>query len=429
MKQHNYPQLNETVYEELLPNGLKVFLIPKPDYTEISGYFATQFGGVDSDKKLNTSAGWQQALPGVAHFLEHRMFDAPQGQVFDLFSALGAQSNAYTSHENTVYYFTATDHARENILLLLDFVQGFRVSADKVENEKDIIIQELRMYADMPEQQLYRGLIENMYKDHPYRIDIGGTEDSVRATTKELLEACHRTFYHPSNMVLVVAGAFDVNQMIELIANNQSSKTFSSPLDYQLIPYQEPKEVVHEEGQKITSGRMIRQMIGYKLAPFNEQGKPLSRYMMSMHLLTELLFSRSGPYYEEWVNNGWITPSLQAFHEIDRGYNHIIISANILAQGKLVNAVNEVLSQPLSEKMAPIFERLKKQELGQLVRSLNQPSQFGRTYLANYLSGFDMFDDIEHLQNLRFEEMDALRASIISSPSSVFTLLPEGQSK
>ena len=186
MKTHNYPELNEIVIEEQLDNGLTVFLIPKPEFTEISGYFATRFGGVDSDKLLLTDKGWQQALPGVAHFLEHRMFDAPQGQVFDLFSALGAQSNAYTSYENTVYYFTATDHSLENVTLLLDFVQGFRVSADKVENEKDIIIQELRMYADMPEQQLYRGLIENMYANHPYRIDIGGTEESVRATTKEL---------------------------------------------------------------------------------------------------------------------------------------------------------------------------------------------------------------------------------------------------
>lgn len=426
MKTYNYPTLHETIYEETLANGLTVFLIPKPDYTEISGFFATKFGGVDSDKKLLTSEGWQPALPGVAHFLEHRMFDSEKGQVFDLFSALGAQANAYTSYENTVYYFTATDHALENIGLLLDFVQGFRVSEDKVNNEKDIIIQELRMYADMPEQQLYRGLVENMYAEHPYRIDIGGTEDSVRQTTKALLEACHRTFYHPSNMVLVVAGQFDVNIMMTFIRDNQAQKTIAPPLSFEKIPFKEPQEVLKVEDTKVANVRVPRLMMGYKMTPVSLKGKEESRYLLAMHLLGELMFSKSGPYYETWIKNGWMTPSLGAQHELDHGYNHLLIFAETFQPSMLQSAIRNALQSPLDKNLNPLFERLKKVELGNFLRVLNSPSRMARSYLTNYLSGYDMFDDLENLKSITFAELETYRQHIASSPSSVMILQGEG---
>lgn len=422
MKTTNYATLHETIIEETLPNGLIVFLIPKPDFTEVSGFFATRFGGVDSDKKLQTSSGWQQALPGVAHFLEHRMFDSEKGQVFDLFSVLGAQSNAYTSHENTVYYFTATDHASENVELLLDFVQGFRVSEEKVDNEKDIIVQELRMYADMPEQQLYRGLIENMYAEHPYRIDIGGTEASVRATTKALLEACHRTFYHPTNMVLVIAGQFDVDHLLTIIRTNQATKAILAPLPFEKIPFVESENVLKSTDQRVANVRVPRLMIGYKLKPISIKGKEESKYMLAMNLLGELLFSKSGPYYETWVKNGWMTPSLGAQHEIDQGYNHLLVFAETFQPLALQQAIRHAIETPLDDQIQPLFERLKKVELGSFLRTLNSPSRMARSYLTNYLSGFDMFDDLENLKLITFAELESYRQVIAQSPFSVMVL-------
>ena len=426
MKQHNYPNLHEVVYEFTCPNGLRVFLIPKPDYTEVSGFFATRFGGVDSDKSLHTANGLQQALPGVAHFLEHRMFDAPMGQVFDLFSALGAQSNAYTSNEHTVYYFTATDRAEENVELLLDFVQGFQVSEEKVTNEKDIIIQELRMYADMPEQQVYRHIIEQLYHEHPYRIDIGGTEASVRATTKAILEACHRTFYHPSNMVLVIAGSFDVHHLKDVIWNNQSKKTIADALPFEWIPYHEPADVVTSHVTLHSRNvRVPRFVVGYKMTPLGLTGNAESRYLMAIHLLNQLLFTRSGPYYQEWLQNGWMTPSLFAFHETDKTYNHFLVFAESTQPQILQAAIHQALNTPLHPEWEPLFLRLKKVELGNFMQTLNSPSKMARSFLTNYLSGFDLFADLENLKSIQYHELEAYRQSIVASPFSSFVLQPE----
>ena len=162
-------------------------------------------------------------------FLEHKMFEKEDGDVFQKFSEKGASANAFTSFTRTAYLFSSTDHVLENTKTLLDFVQQPYFTEQTVEKEKGIIGQEITMYDDQPDWRLYFGTIENMYKEHPVKIDIAGTIESINHITAEHLYECYNTFYHPSNMVLFVVGAVNPEEMMEFIKEDQAAKTFEEP--------------------------------------------------------------------------------------------------------------------------------------------------------------------------------------------------------
>lgn len=166
---------------------------------------------------------------GIAHFLEHKMFEEEDGDIFLRFSSLGASANAYTTFERTTYLFSCTENVEENLTTLLDFVQRPYFTDQNVEKEKGIIAQEIRMYDDDPEWRAYFGLLQGLYHRHPVRTEIAGTVESIQTITKELLYTCYETFYHPSNMALFVVGPVDPGRILSLVAENQAKKTFDPP--------------------------------------------------------------------------------------------------------------------------------------------------------------------------------------------------------
>lgn len=208
MNKHEYPNLGETLYEEVLPNGLSVLVAVKPGFRKNAAFFATRYGGADRRFKVNGE--WIDTPAGVAHFLEHKMFDMPDGRnVLSDFAALGASPNAFTGTGHTAYYFTGSENFMENLRLLLTYVSTPYYTEESVAKEQGIIGQEICMGEDSPGYAGYFQLLSALYDHHPIRENIAGSVESIAQITPETLYHCHSVFYHPSNMVLCCVGDVD----------------------------------------------------------------------------------------------------------------------------------------------------------------------------------------------------------------------------
>ena len=226
MEKIYYQTLKETLFHEKLENGLEVYLLPKIGFEKTYGLFSTRFGSIDTTFVPLGQKEMIKVEDGIAHFLEHKMFDMKNGDAADEFAKLGASSNAFTSSSRTAYLFSTTTNENDCVELLLDFVQSLNITDESVEKEKGIICQEIKMYDDDPDWRVYFGSIQNLYNLHPVAIDIAGSVETVNNTTKEMLETCYNTFYHPSNMMLFIVGNIDANKAISIIRSNQAKKDF-----------------------------------------------------------------------------------------------------------------------------------------------------------------------------------------------------------
>ena len=215
MIKHIYERIGETVYEETLENGLHVFVFPKPEFGKCYAFFATRYGGMDTRFQLDGQ--WLDTPMGIAHYLEHKMFDTPDGgNALQTLSATGASPNAFTSTAITGYHFECTDQFWENLKTLLTFVSVPYFTKESVEKEQGIIGQEIRMIEDQPGWQAYHLLLEAMYQHHPVRNSVAGSVESISHITAETLYHCHEAFYTPSNMVLCVAGNVDPEMVCQM---------------------------------------------------------------------------------------------------------------------------------------------------------------------------------------------------------------------
>lgn len=225
METKHFP-MGETVYQAQLKNGLQVVLLPKPGFAQTFVTFSTHYGSIDRTFRVGQEKDYTVVPDGIAHFLEHKMFESEQGDVFPQFSRYGASANAFTTFDLTSYLFSCTDNLKENLNLLLDFVQDPYFTDTNVEKEKGIIGQEIQMYNDNPDARVFYDLLKALYQEHPVRIEIAGTIDSIAKITKDTLYECYNTFYHPGNMVLFAVGGFDPETVFEWISANQDKKSF-----------------------------------------------------------------------------------------------------------------------------------------------------------------------------------------------------------
>ena len=214
MTRTEYPRLGETVLRETLPNGLRVCVVPKPGYRRKYAFFATRYGGVDMRFRLD--GVWHDTPAGIAHYLEHKMFDTADGSALQRLSQNGAEPNAFTANSMTAYYFDCTEHFEENLRILLSFVSTPYFTQESVDKERGIIAQEIRMTEDTPDWRVYKNLLGCLYERSPVRVPIAGTVESIAQITPETLYACHKAFYAPSNMILCVVGDLEAEPVLAL---------------------------------------------------------------------------------------------------------------------------------------------------------------------------------------------------------------------
>lgn len=244
MKTINLKKIGLTIYNEKLENGLDVYLIPNKNLNDMYAVFLTRYGSINSEFIPIGEQKMIKVPSGIAHFLEHKLFEQKDGiHPFKFLSKSGANVNAYTNYFNTAYHFSGGNNNIENLKYLLDFVQDPYFTDANVKKEKGIIEQELLMYEDMPESKIVDKTFENLFHTNPVRIPIGGTVESIKKITKEELYTCYNTYYHPSNMALIVSGNFNENEVLEVVKENQDKKEFKEAKEIVNKKYEEEDTV------------------------------------------------------------------------------------------------------------------------------------------------------------------------------------------
>ena len=309
MNKVHFENLQETLYNEKLENGLDVYILPKRGFSKTFVTFTTKYGSIDRTFIPHGKNDEVTVPDGIAHFLEHKMFEKEDGDVFQEFSVLGGSANAFTSFTRTSYLFSATDKLYENTKVLLDFVQEPYFTEETVEKEKGIIGQEITMYDDQPDWRLYFGAIENMYHEHPVKIDIAGTIESIDKITAEHLYECYETFYHPSNMMLFVVGAVDPEEMMRFIKENQNQKSFDKAEEIVRNFPDEPDTAAIPERTLTMDVTKPKLSFGMKCTDTDVSGEEMLKRELASDLVLDVLFGRSSEFYANAYKNGLIDES------------------------------------------------------------------------------------------------------------------------
>ncbi|MEX1541093.1 M16 family metallopeptidase [Enterococcus sp. C62] len=427
MNKTEYDQINETLYHEVLPNGLTVYLLPKNDYHKTYGLFSTNYGSIDnefipygSDKKIKVP-------DGIAHFLEHKLFEKEDGDVFQLFGQQGASANAFTSFTKTSYLFSTTDQVEKNLTTLLDFVQAPYFTEETVNKEKGIIGQEIQMYEDDPNWRMFFCILNNLYPEHPLHIDIAGTVESIEAITADDLYTCYRTFYQPSNMVLFVVGKLEPEKLMELIRTNQNAKDFPPAQKIKRYFPDNNGDIIAKSSMRsaITRDKFVLGIKGLDVLP--AEGKELLRYKTALNLLFQLLLGNTSQNYLKMYNDGLIDDSFGFEFSLDREFHFADFSGDTDQPEKAAEKVKEILlhfeeDQELSEENLTL---LKKKMLGQYFQTLNSLEYIANQFTQSLFGDQTLFDLPEIIESIQLADVLKVGRSFIKEEAfSEFYMQP-----
>lgn len=406
MEKIYYQTLKETLYHEQMENGLQVYLLPKYGFEKTYGLFSTCFGSIDTSFVPIGQSNMVKVEDGIAHFLEHKMFDMKEGDASDKFASLGASSNAFTSSSRTAYLFSTTSHEQQCVELLLDFVQSLDITDESVEKEKGIICQEIKMYDDDPDWRVYFGSIENLYHIHPVKIDIAGTCKSVQQTYKDMLELCYQTFYHPSNMMLFVVGNINPEKMMSVIKNNQDHKSFMQANIIERMTYDEPKSVAVKEKIETMQVEMNKIIVSIKVNDVMNDAISKIKRELSFNILFDLLFSKSSPLYNEWLSKEIINESFSANFTQERDYAFIQMGGDQddyqILYDTLMDFIRHIDQIEINKED---FERIKRKNIGNLINTFNSPESIANLFSRYYFEGIDAMSLVDYISQITIEDI------------------------
>lgn len=402
MEQLTYHDTDETVFFEQLDNGLAVYLLQKKGYEKTYATFTTRYGSIDN--RFKKDGQWVNVPDGIAHFLEHKMFESEQGDVFQEFGRLGASANAFTSFSRTAYLFSATSLIEQNLETLIDFVQDPYFTEESVEKEKGIITQEIQMYQDNPGWRLFFGLIESMYAKHPVRIDIAGTPESIDQITADDLYTCYRTFYHPSNMVLFVVGNIDPAETLALIKANQAKKDYTDRPAIERDYGTEPKEVAKKRVELELDVKTPKVLIGYKDSSLG--GQEQLRRELTSELLLHLLFDQTSSTYLELYEDGLIDDTFSFDYSSEEEFAFATFGMETEDPNRFIAAYEKLLAvRPEFEETEVVRKRNMMQ--GKFLRSLNSPEFIANQFSRHALAGTNLFTLPTLIASITKEEIEA----------------------
>lgn len=421
----NYNNLfDETYYTEELNNGLKVIIFHKPAFLSTTACFGTPYGSLNINQKFNRKK--KHFNPGIAHFLEHKLFEAEGKDILNKFSELGANVNAFTSYSETVYFFSkSSEDIDECLNLLLDFVQDLDITKESVEKEKGIICEELSMYLQNPDNQLINESFKSLYKYYPLNIDIGGDAETVRKITKEELEDCYSLNYHPSNMHLVIVTPLDPNRIIELIRKNQDNKNFVKQERPISDNKKEPTKVVrkhHEFKMDVAKGKVSYSI---KLNPNFIDQKDAHEKELAVSAYLAFYFSELNPNYQKWIDDGLINDFFGYEVSFDYEYANIIFYIESDDDSVLKELVDNELNKDLITD--ELLEQYKRRLIGSSFRVFDDIEGFAIGYIRNILSGVDFFDEINYISSMSKESITKVFKALDLSNSSVVHISPRGK--
>ena len=388
MEQKLYPALGEQVIWQTLPNGLPIAIVPRPGFTKKLCYFVTDFGAIHTRFTMD---GKDWSVPaGIAHYLEHKLFDLPGRDVTAEFASLGAIPNAFTSYDITAYYFSCTENFGKCLDLLLEFVSTPYFTDETVQKEQGIIGQEIDMNRDNPDTQIFEMLMESMYENHPIRVPILGHRDTIAKITPENLTACHNAFYRPDNMLLCIVGDVDPEE-VRTIAHNRLGQPKLPPVT-RVRRWDEEMVCKIPYAEKNMDVAMPMFHLGFKCESW-EPGEEATRRELTAELAAEALFGESSPLYQSLYEQGLIDTSFGGGFETIDGMALFTASGDSNDPKAVTDAILERAVQIAENGLnEDDFLRMKRSALGRRIRSLDSFDATCYRICAYHFSGFDYFN-------------------------------------
>ena len=416
MEKIEFKQLQEELYHEKLENGLEVYILPKKGFNKTFATFTTKYGSIDNHFVPLGSEDYIKVPDGIAHFLEHKLFEKEDGDVFQQFSKQGASANAFTSFTRTAYLFSSTSNVELNLDTLMDFVQEPYFSEKTVEKEKGIIGQEITMYDDNPDWRLYYGVIQNLYENHPVRIDIAGTVESISHINKDLLYECYGTFYHPSNMLLFVVGPVNVEQTMKQIKDNQNKKQFEPVTEIKRQFPNEPVAAAEKKQVLQMNVQTSKCLVGIKANQVEQSGSDMLRNELSLNIILDILFGKSSDHYQKLYSEGLIDDSFSYDYSQEKGFGFAMIGGDTPHPDKLAETLKGML---LTAKQGDNFtneslERAKKKKIGGFLRAVNSPEYIANQFTRYAFNEMNLFDIVPTLESITMNEIKTAASEFIS---------------
>ena len=422
----NYSAVGETVYQTVLANGLRVFLLPKNDFNETYGIISTNFGSVDTGIVSRETKQVTQYPAGIAHFLEHKLFEGPQGKDLLLeFTKLGAESNAFTSFTRTSYLFSATDNISENLQLLQELVHRADFTKESILREQDIIGQEIEMYQDNPDYRLFFGALANLYPQTPLSEDIAGTKESISEITVENLKENFSNFYHPSNMTLFVIGNFDLEQIAAEIAEQQEKLVFagsSEPIEK--IPVSlHPVVSTDTYRMEVASPKLA---VGIRGTDFVDESE-LYRYKITLKLLFAMMFGWTSKRFQSLYESGKMDNSLTLEVEVEKDFHFVMLTMDTQEPVGLSHQFRSAIKN--FDKDPDVTEEhldtIKSEMFGDFLHGLNSLEYIATQYEPQ-LMGENLFDLPKILQDISLNDVIKLGHRFIDQCDMTdFTIFPK----
>ena len=412
--------VKEKLYVEKLENGLTIMIIPKKNVRKKYVIWATHFGSIDNHFILPKNGEEIRIPDGVAHFLEHKMFEQRNGtNSLDTLSALGVDANAYTTNDHTAYLFEATDNFYEALDELMDYVQNPYFTDENVEKEKGIIAQEIKMYEDYPEWQVYLNAIKCMYKENPVRLDIAGTVESISEITPQTLYNCCDTFYNPANMAMVICGDFEPHELLEEIKkriikneNGGEIKRVYTPIETEIN--EKEKTVRMDVNNPLFT-------IGFLDEPNHEN---IVKRHIEIEILLQMILGKSSELYRKLYSEGILLAEPELDYEFSNNYAHALITGQSREPRKVIEELEHVLEKMKNEGIEQkLFERTKKKIYGRYITDYNSVSDIGRMFLSDYFKGINSFEYLEEYKQVTKEDLEKLLKELFIENKKVISIV------
>ncbi len=405
-----YPRLDEHLYKTVLPNGLTVMVCPRPGFTKNLAYFVTDFGAIHTEFTLDGKP--YMAPDGVAHYLEHKLFDLPGRDVSAEFAALGANTNAFTSYDITAYYFSCTENFQACLRLLLEFVSTPYFTEETVAKEQGIIGQEIDMTADSPDTAIFEDLMDNMYLKHPVTIPILGFKHTIAQITPQVLYDCHRAFYCPSNMVLCVVGDVEPEAVCRLA--QEVLPQDPGPQVQVRRSWPEEMQVLQGKSERTMEVAMPMFQLGFKAEPM-ERGEEAIRQEILADLAAEALFGESSRLYLRLYDQGIIDSSFGGGFETIEGMALLTCSGDSYQPEVVRDAILEEAARIAKEGITQVeFDRMRRSALGRRIKGLDSFDSTCFRLCAYHLSGYDYFEFPGLYERVEIRELQDFLARVVT---------------
>ena len=414
-------KVKEKLYVEKLENGLTIMIIPKKGIQKKYVIWGTNYGSNDSKFIVPGEAEETEVPIGVAHFLEHKMFEQESGvNSLDTLTALGVEANAYTTNDHTAYLFECTENFYPALDELMDYVQHPYFTDENVEKEKGIIGQEIMMYDDYPEWKVYLNALEAMYHEHPVKLDITGTIETISHIDKEILYKCYNTFYNPSNMAMVVCGDFEPEKLLEEIKSRLVKKEANGEI----------KRIYPEEAETIVQEKIEQNMdvsqplftIGIKDKVADNKEKV--RKHIAIEILLNMIIGKSSKLYKELYDEGLLFSVPSIDYEFSRGYAHILVTGQSPEPEKVYEKFKDTISK-MKERSIDIeeFNRIKKRIYGEYVKEYNDTADIARMFLSDFFKEINSFDYLEEIPTINEQYLEQILKNVFDDKKMIVSVI------